>query len=608
MNEANGQRRRLLFAALAWTLRLPSQIAVTILGAVASRASLAKSQKPESDIAVPAQKWPSPGDWDELRSQLHGSLRELKSPWQECASHAQSPACARLFHTPQNPYEIGDDPALTQTYGWFGAWMSAPSPYAVVAKDASDVAAAVNFARKHGVRLVVRGGGHSYLGTSNAPDSLLVWTREMKDIGLQDAFVPAGAPGNAQAVRAVSVGAGAMWAHAYDQVTTVHGAYVQGGGCMTVGVAGLVQSGGFGSFSKRYGTAAASLLEAELVTADGAIRIVNAFQDPDLFWALKGGGGGTFGIVTRLTLQVHPLPERFGAVHFNVHASSPESFRRLIGLFVDFCASKLINPNWGEQVRFGASNTMRVSMVFQGLDRSQAKEIWKPFLDRIEESPKEFAPDSSFLSFLSVSAQDFWANTWIKKTFGLIAHDDRPDAPTTNVFWPGDQEQCGQVLYAYESGWLPASLLQDANRARLAEAMFQASQKGGFSLHFNKGLAGAPQDVLDAARRTATNPAVLDAFALVISASEGPPGHDDVPGHQPDAADARENKAWVSATMSTLRSLVPMTGSYVSESDYFLQDWQAAYWGENYARLLEIKKRYDPTNLFHVHHGVGSEA
>ena len=87
---------------------------------------------------------------------------------------------------------------------------------------------------------------------------------------------------------AVSVGAGAIWMHVYDAVTTRAGRYVQGGGCTTVGVAGLIQSGGFGTFSKNYGTAAGSLIEAEVVTADGAVRIVNACSDPELFWAHQG--------------------------------------------------------------------------------------------------------------------------------------------------------------------------------------------------------------------------------------------------------------------------------------------------------------------------------
>ncbi len=149
----------------------------------------------------------------------------------------------------------------------------------------------------------IRGGGHSYLGTSNAPDSLLIWTRRMNDITLHDAFVAQGCAGREAPQPAVTVGAGAIWMHTYNAVTTKGGRYVQGGGCGTVGVAGLVQGGGFGSYSKFYGTAGAALLEAEIVTADGEVRIANACTHADLFWALKGGGGGSFGVVTRLTLR-----------------------------------------------------------------------------------------------------------------------------------------------------------------------------------------------------------------------------------------------------------------------------------------------------------------
>jgi len=113
------------------------------------------------------------------------------------------------------------------------------------------------------------------------------------DVTLHDAFVPQGCEGKQAAQRAVSCGSGAIWMQAYDAVTTKAGGYVQGGECTTVGVAGLVQSGGFGSFSKHYGTCAAGLLEAEVVTADGKVRIANACTNPDLFWAFKRGGGGT---------------------------------------------------------------------------------------------------------------------------------------------------------------------------------------------------------------------------------------------------------------------------------------------------------------------------
>src|SRR5204862_2168564 len=133
------------------------------------------------------------------------------------------------------------------------------------------------------LRLVVKGGGHSYQGTSTAADSLLIWTRGMNKVTLHDDFVAKGCKGKSAPVPAVSAEAGAVWIDLYDAVTAKGGRYVQGGGCTEVGVAGLIQSGGFGNFSKGFGSAAASLLEAEIVTADGAIRIVNACKLPDLF-------------------------------------------------------------------------------------------------------------------------------------------------------------------------------------------------------------------------------------------------------------------------------------------------------------------------------------
>ena len=282
---------------------------------------------------------------------------------------------------------------------------------AVAARNTADVAAAVDFARMHRLRLVVKGGGHSYQGSSNAPDSLLVWTRRLDSVAVHEAFVPLGC-GDTAPVRAVTVGAGAIWSKVYDVVTTRGGGYLQGGGCMTVGVAGLVQSGGFGSFSKAYGLAAGSLLEAEVVTADGQVRTANACANPDLFWALKGGGGGSFGIVTRVTLRVHALPERFGAVNFTVRATSDAAYRRLVGLIVDFCARHLVNPHWGEQLRLRNDNVLSVSMVFQGLDRSQAIAVWQPFLESVAAAPQDFSVDFAPLKIVSTSARDFGRRPW----------------------------------------------------------------------------------------------------------------------------------------------------------------------------------------------------
>jgi len=551
--------------------------------------------------------WPSDERWAQLGRELGGRLVKVAAPLQACRDAASAAACADLFRSLKNPYFVGDAVGLTQTLGWVDAWTSRPSVYAVTAKSTDDVVAAVNFARDHHLRLVVKGGGHSYQGTSNAPDSLLVWTRKMNDITVHDSFVAAGCEAQAKPVRAVTVGAGAVWAQVYDAVTTQAGGYVQGGGCLTVGVAGLVQSGGFGSFSKAYGLAAGSLLQAEVVTADGAVRIANACTNPELFWGLKGGGGGSLGVVTRLTLRVHELPESFGAVNLTIQASSAPAFRRLIGLIIDFYSRSLLNPHWGEQIRLRRDNVLKIAMVFQGLDRSQAQAVWQPFLDSIAAAPDDFSIEFSPLKIVATSARSFWSPTLFKKLLGFIGTDDRPGAPAGNVFWPGDQAQAGQVLQGYQSAWLPADLLRDAQRQALGDALFAATRHWSVSLHLNKGLAGAPADALAAAKDTAMNPAVLDAFALLICASEGPPGYPGVAGHEPDAVEARQRAQAIARAMDELRKVVPNAGSYVSESNFFEPNWQKSFWGSNYPRLLAVKQQVDPDGLFFVHHGVGSE-
>ncbi len=551
--------------------------------------------------------WPSADQWAQLGRAVGGRLTKLSAPMTPCRAAPTGATCTELFAALKNPYFLGDTIELTQTLGWVDAWTSMPSAYAVAATTTADVVAAVNFAREQRLRLVVKGGGHSYQGTSNAADSLLIWTRAMNAITLHDAFVPAGCEQQAKPTRAVSVGAGALWAHVYDAVTTKAGGYVQGGGCMTVGVAGLVQSGGFGSFSKAYGLASASLLEAEVVTADGAVRIANACTNPDLFWGLKGGGGSSLGVVTRLTLRVHPLPENFGAVNMAIKATSDAAFRRLIGLIVAFYARHLMNPHWGEQIRLRPNNMLRIAMVFQGLTRGEAQAVWQPFLDAVGAAPQDFEIEFSPLKFVSTSAREFWSPTIVKRVLGFIRRDDRPGAPPGNVFWPGDQGQAGQVLHGYQSAWLPAALLRDGQRDALVAALFAASRHWGVSLHVNKGLAGAPPDAIAGARDTAMNPAVLEAFALVICGSEGPPAYPGVAGHEPDPTTARAHARAIGRAMDELRALVPNPGSYVSESNYFEPDWQRSFWGSNYPRLLAVKQHFDPDGLFFVHHGVGSE-
>jgi FAD/FMN-containing dehydrogenase len=576
--------------------------------------------------------WPSKSAWKQLNEAVGGNLIPVDFPLSILKTDPDSGAAKELLKNIRNPYYIGDTPGLTQSLGWVDAWATKPSVYAVAARNAQDIAAAVNFARGNNLRLVVKGGGHSYQGTSNAPDSLLIWTRHMHDITIHDAFVPQGCEHTLQPQPAVTVGAGTIGMQAYDVVTTKGGKYLQGGGCTTVCMGGLVQSGGFSSFSKHYGTAAGSLLEAEVVTADGQIRIANSCTNPDLFWALKGGGGGSFGVVSKLTVLLHDLPEFFGPVSFKIKAASDDAYRRLIRQFVSFYREHLFNDHWGEQAHVNPDNTLAIRMMSWGLDQDQAKKIWQPFLDWVADSQHDYAHEERII-FGSIPARHYWDVQWWKEDWPEVAFprngnpwhallddtlihilsqpaldfDDRPGAAPNNAWWKGDAGQVGWFLWGFESLWLPASLLEDEAQQRLADALFASSRYSHVELHFSKGLAGAPPDAIAAAKDTATNPAVLTAFTLAIVANAQGPAYPGIPGHEPWVKKGRQAAQRIDQCVNQLRAVAPNGGAYVSESDYFEKDWQQAYWGGNYARLAEIKRKYDPDGLFFVHNGVGSE-
>jgi FAD/FMN-containing dehydrogenase len=570
--------------------------------AALAKDAAAVATRRKSRVRPSDPQWPSAASWAKLKEDVGGRLIEPAALFGSCLTDSNGAACLDAHKNMCNPFWIGDQPAGTQVSGWLDAWTPVPSAYAVRVRSAADVAAGVNFARQHSLRLVVKGAGHSYLGTSNAPDSLLIWTRAMNDVWLHDAFVGQGCEGHIAPVPAVSAGAGAVWMDLYNAVTMHGGRYVQGGGCTDVGVAGLVQSGGFGSFSKGFGTAAAGLLEAEIVTSDGQVRVVNACKDPDLFWAIKGGGGGTFGVVTRLTLRTHDLPEFFGSASGKVQAQSDTAYKRLIAQFLSFYREKLFNAHWGEQVSLRPDNTLEISMVCEGLDSAQASEAWQPFVDWVSASPEDFTLIRPLGSHVG-NARSWWE---VEANPSMI-RDMREGAPKDHGWWQGDQEQVGMFLHGFESMWLPAALLREDQQMDFVAALFSASRHKRVQLHINKGLAGALPETLAAVRQTATNPAVAMAFALAIIADGEAPAYPGLPRKTLDLAAARADARAIDLAATELRKVAPNSGSYVSESNYFIRSWKAEYWGENYRRLRAIKAKYDPDGLFFVHHGVGSE-
>ncbi len=581
-----------------------------LLGGLAATSLLAGAPFADGAEITPLRRarpgdatWPTNSQWRQLNSMVGGRLVRPTSLYGTCGADVASAGCTSVLPYLRNPFYIGDSAGGTQVSGWLDAWQPSVSPYAVAAEHTSDVVAAINFARRHNLRVAVKGGGHSYQGTSNAPDSLLIWTHPMRRVRMHEHFTPAGGGYRGPAV---TIEAGARWIEAYDVVTTQGGRYVQGGGCTTVGVAGHIQSGGFGSLSKRFGTAAGNLLEAEIVCADGGVRLCSERRHPDLFWAIKGGGGGTFGVVTRVTVKTHDLPENFGWTFGKIKANSDAAFQRLIAQFIDFYRENMFNPHWGEQVHIEGDNTLELSFVSQGLNAEESRQVWAPFLAWLAVSPQDF----SIVEEIDIGAgpaRRWWDTDFHRANTHAMRFDPRPGAPSHNAWWGGDEDQVSMFLHAYDSIWLSQSLLRGAGRDQLVQALFNASRSMSVGIHFNKGLAGATDDVLTADRNTAMNPDALDAFGLVIIATGGPPPYLRIPGFPYDDRRARANAASVAQAAAAIRTVAPNGGSYVSESDYFNRNWQQAFWGSNYTRLARAKRKYDPNGLFIVHHGVGSE-
>jgi FAD/FMN-containing dehydrogenase len=229
---------------------------------------------------------------DELRLRLHGGLYEPGDP-------EYADTCT-LFNS-----MIDRRPALV-------AHCAAPD----------DVAAALAFARRHELPIAVRAGGHSVAGLSLVDDGLVIDVRGMADITVDPVR------------RVARVGAGARWAE-LDRATQAHGLATTGGRVSSTGVGGLTLGGGSGWLERKHGLACDNLLAVELVTAQGTFVRASADEHPDLFWALRGGGGN-FGVATAFEFRLHPLA---GQVYAGLGLYPAERGRELMATYRDVMLS-----------------------------------------------------------------------------------------------------------------------------------------------------------------------------------------------------------------------------------------------------------------------------
>src|SRR5581483_163889 len=168
-------------------------------------------------------------------------------------------------------------------------------PIAVVQPlDAKDVAAVVRWSAAKGVHIVAKSGGHSYGGYSTVSNGVVVDLSKLAAVSVSGGHA--------------TIGPGARLGNVYDTLGA-HGVAIPAGTCPSVGIGGHVLGGGFGLASRAWGPASDNLVSLQIVTADGKVLTADPAQNADLFWACRGGGGGNFGIVTRLTFRTHPVSQ-----------------------------------------------------------------------------------------------------------------------------------------------------------------------------------------------------------------------------------------------------------------------------------------------------------
>jgi hypothetical protein len=217
--------------------------------------------------------------------------------------------------------------------------------------------------------------------------------------------------------------------------------------------------------------------------------------------------------------------------------------------------------------------------------------LTRSFEPCLKQSPHDFSLEKP-IEILAIPARHFWDAKYLR------ANHPTSSLPMTAqalrkviLFGRVMRTRPGNSCTATRSAWLPASLLEADRQNALSEALVAATRHWGVSLHFNKGFAGAPNYCLAEAKETAMNPVALDAFALAITASHGPPAFQYIAGHEPDLTKARGEASAVRAAMAELLKIVPNAGSYLAESDYFQREWQHSFWGANYERLAAIKQK-----------------
>ncbi|MDA2918240.1 FAD-binding oxidoreductase [Desulfobacterota bacterium AH_259_B03_O07] len=417
----------------------------------------------------------------------------------------------------------------------------------VLSAGPADVKTSVGFAREHGLPAVARSGGHSYAGYSTTPGLLV-------DLSLMDTIKIDPSEGIAD------IGAGALL-DAVDNVVAPFDITVPAARCATVGIAGLLLGGGFGFSARKFGLTSDNLVRTQIVTADGELRNCNERENPDLYWACRGGGGGNFGINVAFQVSTHPvstvsvyrlkwgvkddLAAAWSAMQ-DVAFTAPDDFSLRLGITIN-----------EEGPLPGASNELMTALGQFFGPAVELRDLLAPVFDAAP-------PKRSTIEELS------FADATI-----FLELQDTPDAFLTKS--------------AYMSGPLP-----DQGIATVLDFIRRFppdSRDGNFHIFTWGGeINRVPPDATAFVHRSA-------AFLVESDSS----WHTDDPQSVVDAS-----KDWIEEFFDSMQPF--FTGSaYQNFMDPTLVEWQSAYYGANFPRLVDVKRTYDPDNFFNLAQSIPTQ-
>ncbi|KAI5866128.1 FAD-binding domain-containing protein [Durotheca rogersii] len=530
--------------------------------------------------------WPLEEEWLKLNRSLGGALIKGIPPAAVCydGPYKDEDACSWLVRnasstrfyindpvTVLTEWPVGDPCHATLTPQGATCTQGAFPEYVVNVSTVRQIQVAVNFARNRNLRLVIKNTGHEFVGRSSGFGSLSIWTHWLKDFE----FLPQYQIGPYQdsAARVASgIESWEMFAHMqrHNMTTVVAGGY-------TVGAyGGWIAGGGHSALASKYGLGADQPLSIQVVTADGRFVTADPFQNQDLFFALRGGGGSTFGVVTSAIVKVHPPTTVLSSsVAFSVSQSEDvEKFWTGFDIYHEFGKNIVDNNGTACYVsRRPGNDSFGFTTDIELPDVSDATlaEFVRPLLEDLRAAGLDVT-----------SRAPTPAANWMAP-----ATEGRGDVPSSGRF--------GSRL-------LPRASFEGGAAFARTQAALRRSIEAGYTFH---GIHLAPTEAAagawpgDSAANPAFRRAVIhaDLFDPTALRGLGPAAF--------QAAHAR-----LAAALDEWRAASPGAGAYINESDVEEPDWQQAFFGggDRYARLLAVKHRRDPWGVFYAPTTVGSEA